>query len=123
MIFILEYVAIDEMSLDELPKEGQDIMDFFKERSQKGINQIHPYVESRMYLGDLPAPEGVGSYNAEFRDIIGGVTFWEGYNTNAWTDIRTNREYTYSLILLAPEKNKDIYKEIFTRAIDRLEDI
>ncbi len=122
-MFILEYKAIDEMSLDELPKEGQDVMDFFKERSQKGINQIHPYVESRMYLGDLPSPDGVDSYNAEFRDIIGGVTFWEGYNTNGWTDVRTNRQYTYSLILLAPEKNKDIYKEIFTRAIDRLEDI
>ncbi len=122
-MFILEYKAIDEMTLDELPAEGQELMDFYKGRSQKGINQIHPYVESRMYLGDLPSPDGVDSYNAEFRDIIGGVTFWEGYNTNGWTDVRTNRQYCYNLILLAPEKNKDIYKEIFTRAIDRLEDI
>ena len=122
-VFILRYAEEDEGTGEFIMEYPDEALKIFKENSEKGINEIHPYVESRMYLGDIPAPENKLCYCAEFKDIIGGVSFWEGYETSVWRDARTNKEYSYDLILLAPEKNKDIYKEIFTRACDRLEDI
>lgn len=122
-IFILRYSEEDEGTMEYITQYADEALSIFKQMSETGINEIHPYVESRMYTGDLPAPENRLAYLAEFKDVIGGVTFWEGYEASVWHDVRTNKEYSYDLILLAPEKNKDIYKEIFTRAIDRLEDI
>ncbi len=122
-IFILRYSEEDEGTMEYVLQYPDEALSIFKQMSETGINEIHPYIESRMYMGDIPAPENKLAYLAEFKDVIGGVTFWEGYEASAWHDARTNKEYSYELILLAPEKNKDIYKEIFTRAGDRLEDI
>lgn len=122
-VFILRYAEEDEGTLEFIMQYPDEALSLFKEMSEKGINEIHPYVESRMYLGDIQAPENKLCYCAEFKDIIGGVSFWEGYESSVWRDARTNKDYSYDLILLAPEKNKDIYKEIFNRACDRLEDI
>ena len=122
-IFILRYSEEDEGTMEYVLQYPDEALSIFKQMSEKGINEIHPYVESRMYMGDLQAPENKLAYLAEFKDVIGGVTFWEGYEASAWHDARTNKDYSYDLILLAPEKNKDIYKEIFLRASDRLEDI
>lgn len=122
-IFILRYSEEDEGTMEYVLQYPDEALTIFKQMSETGINEIHPYIESRMYMGDIPAPENKLAYLAEFKDVIGGVTFWEGYEASAWHDARTNKEYSYELILLAPEKNKDIYKEIFTRAGDRLEDI
>ncbi len=122
-IFILRYAEEDEGTMEYVLQYPDEALTIFKQMSETGINEIHPYVESRMYMGDLQAPENKLCYCAEFKDIIGGVTFWEGYEASAWHDARTNKDYSYDLILLAPEKNKEIYKEIFNRACDRLEDI
>lgn len=122
-IFILRYAEEDEGTMEYVLQYPDEALTIFKQMSETGINEIHPYVESRMYMGDLQAPENKLAYLAEFKDVIGGVTFWEGYEASAWHDARTNKDYSYDLILLAPEKNKDIYKEIFNRACDRLEDI
>ena len=122
-IFILRYSEEDEGTMEYVLQYPDEALTIFKQMSETGINEIHPYIESRMYMGDIPAPENKLAYLAEFKDVIGGVTFWEGYEASAWHDARTNKDYSYELILLAPEKNKDIYKEIFTRAGDRLEDI
>jgi hypothetical protein len=122
-VFILRYSEEDEGTMEYVLQYPDEALTVFKQMSETGINEIHPYVESRMFMGDLQVPENKLAYMAEFKDVIGGVTFWEGYEASAWHDARTNRDYSYDLILLAPEKNKDIYKEIFNRACDRLEDI
>ncbi len=108
---------------EDVLSNQETALGIFKEMSQTGINNIHPYVESRMYVRDLPLPENLVGYSAEFKDAIGGVTFWEGYNSSLWCDTRTGKYYYYELIVLAPEKNADIYSEIFNKAIDRIQDI
>ena len=61
-------------------------------------------------------------YTANYKDMVGGVAYWERYRTGHWTDVRRNTNYTYILITMAPERN-EIYHEIFDKALDRLQDL
>ncbi|MCR5356495.1 MAG: hypothetical protein K6E63_03740 [Lachnospiraceae bacterium] len=121
-MFIVTYESTD-YTFDDFHENYEAFYEYFKEQSDKSLNQILPDIESRMYLADLQAPENRGGYFAEYKDIVGGINFWEGYCSGMWHDERTDSYSFYSIILMAPEKNKDIYKQIFSTAVDRVEDI
>ncbi|MCR5801947.1 MAG: hypothetical protein K6G57_06415 [Lachnospiraceae bacterium] len=80
-----------------------------------------PNLDSRMFISDS-WPNNL-KYYSEYKDIIGGVTYWEANFASMWHDIRTDKYYIYDLVLMAPSNNQDIYKQLFDKAIDRLQDI
>lgn len=122
-MFIVAYEDAGEATFDLLREHQDEFIELFKEDAESSLNAILPDIESRMYLGDLQAPENIIGYYAEYKDIVGGISYWEGYHSGMWYDQRTQKYCFYSLILIAPEKNKDIYKQMFSTAYDRLEDI
>lgn len=81
----------------------------------------NPDLESRMLLNDS-WPSDL-KYFGEYKDIIGGITYWEGNYSSMWRDVRTNKYYLYDLAILAPSANEDVYKGLFEKGIDRLQDI
>ncbi len=80
-----------------------------------------PGLESRMLMSDSWVSDL--KYNGEYKDMVGGVTFWEGNYASMWRDVRTQKYYLYDLVLLAPAANEDVYKGLFEKGIDRLQDI
>ena len=80
-----------------------------------------PNLDSRMFLSDS-WPHNL-KYYSEYKDILGDITYWEGNFSSMWHDVRTDKYYIYDLVLMAPESNKDIYKQLFDKGIDRLQDI
>ena len=80
-----------------------------------------PDLESRMQLEENWVSDL--KHHAEYKNIIGGVTYWEGNWASMWRDVRTNKYYVYDLVLMAPYANEDIYKGLFDKATDRLQDI
>ena len=122
-MFIVTYEDAGELTFDDYHENYEVFAQAFKDSSDTSLNAILPDIESRMYLGDLQAPENRGGYFAEYRDVVGGITFWEGYCAGMWRDVRTNKYCFYSIILMAPEKNQDVYKQIYNTAVDRMEDI
>lgn len=122
-MFIVTYEDAGELTFDDYHENYEVFAQAFKDSSDTSLNAILPSIESRMYLGDLQAPENRGGYFAEYRDVVGGITFWEGYCAGMWRDVRTDKYCFYSIILMAPEKNQDVYKQIYNTAVDRMEDI
>lgn len=122
-MFIVTYKDAGEYTFDDYHADYESFYEYFKQQSETSLNSILPDIESRMYLADLQAPENRGGYFAEYRDVIGGINYWEGYCSGMWRDVRTDEYSFYSIILMAPEKNKDIYKQIYNTAVDRVEDI
>ena len=122
-MFIVAYDDAGEADFSALNEYQDQFMDAFKEDAETSLNTLLSDIESRMFLGNLQPPENIIGYYAEYKDQIGGIPYWEGYHSGLWFDQR-KQEYTfYKVILMAPEKNKDIYKQIFCTAYDRLEDI
>ena len=95
----------------------------YKSWGDAGINEYYKGVDSRMFLDESYDSGGIHlDYTANYKDMVGGVAYWERYRTGHWTDVRTNTNYTYILITMAPERN-EIYHEIFDKALDRLQDL
>ena len=88
--------------------------------SLSGMKELSEF-ESRMFLKDS-WPKDL-KYYAEYKDVMDGITYWEGNSASMWRDVRTNKYYLYNVVLLAPEKNKDVYKSLFDKALDRMQDI
>ena len=80
-----------------------------------------PGLESRMLMSDSWVSDL--KYQGEYKNTVGGVTFWEGNYASMWRDVRTQKYYLYDLVLLAPAANEDVYKGLFEKGIDRLQDI
>ena len=80
-----------------------------------------PNLDSRMFLSDSWLNNL--KYRSEYKDILGDVTYWEANFASMWRDVRTNKYYIYDIVLMAPNSNQDIYKQLFDKAIDRLQDI
>ena len=80
-----------------------------------------PGLESRMLMSDSWVSDL--KYKGDYKDSVGGVTFWEGNYSSMWRDVRTQKYYLYDLVLLAPAANEDVYKGLFEKGIDRLQDI
>ncbi|MCR5000381.1 MAG: hypothetical protein K6A71_01145 [Lachnospiraceae bacterium] len=122
-MFMVMYDDAGDITFDDYGENFDAFNEAFKQSAEMSLNAVLPSIESRMYLGDLPAPENRTGYFAEYKDMIGGLSFWEGYHAGMWQDTRTKHYYFYSLIVMAPEKNMDIYKQMYTTAYDRMEDI
>ena len=124
--YILIYQETD-VTFDDIQAtnavDPDTVQNAFKEMAQNGINKIHPGIESRMFVNDEANPNDRIGYSAEYKDVIGGVTYWEGLHALLWRDVRTQKYYFCNVILLAPDKNQDVYKGLFEKACDRLQDI
>ncbi len=94
-----------------------------KEIAKTGINTYQTNVTSRVFLTDKTITDDGVAYVAEYKDVIGGVTYWERFSMSVWTDVTTDKVYWATIITLAPEKNKDQYRNIFDKMLDTLEDI
>lgn len=94
-----------------------------KEIAKTGINNYQTNVTSRVLLTDKTITDDGIAYVAEYKDVIGGVTYWERFSMSVWTDVTTDKVYWATIITLAPEKNKDQYRNIFDKMLDTLEDI
>ena len=112
---------VDEYGIENYDLDG--VVASFKEISETGINSYNTAVESRMFLNDKSQTDGKITYTAEYRDVLAGVTYWERFYMTYWMDGTTGKTYWAKIITLAPEKNKDIYKNIFDKTLDTLEDI
>ena len=101
--------------LDEVQPMLKDLAE-----SAAGLKGL-PNLDSRMFLSDSWISNL--RYRSEYKDILGDVTYWEANFSSMWRDVRTNKYYIYDLVLMAPNSNQDIYKQLFDKAIDRLQDI
>jgi len=100
------------------------LLDIYKESADNASNAVFATnLESRMFVGEQSPYNEKPAYYATYKDVMGGLTYWEGYYASHWQDVRTQKYYFYSITMLAPEKNQDIYEEIFTKSLDRLDDI
>lgn len=106
-----------DISRDELHEK-------YKALAESGANNYFGGLDSRMFLDEAyDSHDTTIDYTANYKDIIGGIAFWERYRIGYWTDVRTQKHYFYILITLVPEKNKDVYMQIFDRSLDMLKDI
>ncbi|MBR5765273.1 MAG: hypothetical protein IKX95_00685 [Lachnospiraceae bacterium] len=121
-LYVLYSVEFDyDVSL--LQENHEEATKMFKSLVESIGSTLHQNMESRMFLNDQEFPNDRLAYRAEYKDIVGGIPYWEGTWTGTWNDLRTKKQYLYSLSLLAPEKNGDVYKGLFDRAVDMLKDI
>lgn len=112
------------MYSEELPNyDWEKMLEAPQEMAKTGINSFQTDVTSRVFLTESKTTDGTVAYVAEFKDVIGGVTFWERYSCSIWTDLTTDKVYWATIITLAPEKNKSVYKDIFDKTLNNLEDI
>nr|MCR5000380.1 hypothetical protein [Lachnospiraceae bacterium] len=96
----------------------------FDEMAAKGVNSYFTDLDSRMLLDEsYDSRDTTVDYTGNYRDMIGGISYWERYRIGYWTDVRTQKHYFYILITLVPEKNRDAYQQIFDRSLDMLKDI
>lgn len=96
----------------------------FDEMAAKGVNSYFTDLDSRMLLDEsYDSRDTTVDYTGNYRDMIGGISYWERYRIGYWTDVRTKKHYFYILITLVPEKNRDVYQQIFDRSLDMLKDI
>ncbi|MCR4903470.1 MAG: hypothetical protein K6A23_11480 [Butyrivibrio sp.] len=63
------------------------------------------------------------AYHADFKDVIGGVTYWERYFAAYWKDTTTDNVYLTVIVMVAPEVNRTQYQEVFEKSIKELTDI
>lgn len=102
----------------------EEIHEKYKSMAEQGVNNYIQALESRMFLDEAyDSRETTVDYTANYKDKIGGIFYWERYRIGYWTDVRTQKHYFYVLITLVPEKNQDVYKQIFDRSLDMLKDI
>ena len=102
----------------------EDIQQMFKEWADRGINLYYTTVDSRMVLNeDFVAEETGVYYTADCKDQIGGITYWERYRAGYWFDERQQKDCFYVLITMAPERNESVYKPIFDKMLDRMQDL
>ena len=98
--------------------------DMFKKWIDRGINDYYSGVESRMSLNEEFVAEETGiNYTADFKDMIGGISFWERYRAAYWFDERQQKDFYYIVITLAPSRNEDVYKPIFDKMLDMPKDL
>lgn len=101
----------------------EEIHENYKAVAEVGINDYYT-TDSRMFLDEqYDSRETTIDYTGNYRVLIGGTKFWERDRIGYWTDSRTQKHYTYLIITLVPEKDQDIYKQIFDRSLDMLKDI
>ena len=100
----------------------EEVQGMLKElaESAAGLKGL-PDLESRMFLKDAWLHDL--KYQSEYKDNLGGVTYWEADFASMWRDVRTNKYYIYDIVLMAPNNNEDIYRQLFDKAVDRLQDI
>ena len=111
-----------EFDFDMASEHLDEVQPMLKELAETaaGLKGL-PDIDSRMFLKDNW--ENDLRYRSEYKDVFGGMTYWEGNYTSMWHDERTNQYYLYDLVLLAPNSNQDIYRQLFDKATDRMQDI
>ncbi len=121
-LYLVAHVGVD-YDFQTAAEYLEEIKPGMKELSESavGLKEL-PGFDSRMLLSEDDPADDL-KYRAEYKDIYGGVTYWEGDYVSMWRDVRTNEYCFYSIILMAPNNNKDIYKQMFEKGIDRLQDI
>lgn len=121
MIFV-EPIDVGGDILSTMSIEG--IQDLFKKWMDRGINSYLSSVDSRMVLQDNFVAEETGIYYAaECKDTVGKITYHERFRAAYWYDERQQKDFYYVLVTMSPEKNDDVYKPIFDKMLDRLQDL
>ena len=110
-------------TFDDIKMAVDAFYDDIRNAAKKGPNTYLNIITSRNYLDETVDYNDKMAYLADYRDMIGGIQYCEQYYSSMWRDVRTQKYYYYKIILLAPEKNEDVYKEIFKKSLDRLQDI
>ncbi len=123
--FIITSPIDTDMDLNDtsISLDYDKLMDALRKHGESGVNNFFRDVESRTLLSEEELTDGVFAYRAEYKDVIGGVTFWERFQIGYWTDTTTGKHYFAKIITVVPEINKDIYKSIFDKTLASLEDI
>ena len=120
---IVQAYDLDMYSEELAYYDIEKMLEFPKEQAKTGINNFNTSVSGRVLLTESTDTDNKVAYDAEFKDVIGGVTYWERYRMSIWTDVTTDKVYWANIIMLAPEKNKTEYKNIFEKTLSSLEDI
>ena len=121
MIFV-EPIDVGGDILSTMSIEG--IQDLFKKWMDRGINSYLSSVDSRMVLQDNFVAEETGIYYAaECKDTVGKITYHERFRAAYWYDERQQKDFYYVLVTMSPEKNDDVYKPIFDKMLDRLQNL
>ncbi len=120
-LYKLEYAEVN-MTFDDAREHIDEVQPLIKGMSDdmSGFNELSE-IESRMFLKDNWDKDL--KYIAEYKDVMDGITYWEGNSSAMWHDVRTDKYYFYNVLLLAPQKNQEVYKSLFDKAMDRLQDI
>ncbi len=109
---------------DSVSLDYEAIYEQLESLADTGLKYYFPdSVSSRTLINGERIGDGRFGYTGEYKDVMDGVTYYEKYTIKYWTDERTGKHYFATLLMLAPEKNKDIYKQIFEKSLDSLEDI
>ena len=102
----------------------EQIHGIYDDLAKEGVNKFFKALDSRMLLDEsYDSRDTTVDYTGNYRDVIGGIMYWERFRAGYWTDVRTSKHYFYVLITLVPEKNRDAYQQIFDRSLDMLKDI
>ena len=111
-----------EFDFSQAEENLDQVQPMLKDLAETGAGlKYAPDLESRMFLKDSWLQNLI--YHTEYKDILGGITYWESNHASMWRDVRTNKHYIYDLVFLAPNSNEDIYRQMFDKAVDRLQDI
>ncbi len=120
-MYLMDYAEV-EFTFDDARAQLDQMQPLLKGMTDNlsGLKDLSEF-ESRMFLRD--SWEKDLKYIAEYKDVMDGITYWEGNSSAMWHDLRTDKYYFYNVILIAPQKNQDVYKSLFTKAMDRMQDI
>ncbi|WP_026670781.1 hypothetical protein [Butyrivibrio sp. AE3006] len=100
----------------------EDVDKYMRDNAATGINFYFSDITSRTLENESIDLDRV-TLNFEYKDTIENVTYYEYYHLSHWTDMKTNKKYWITIVVLSPYKDKDIYKQIFESSIDNLLDI
>ncbi len=102
--------------------EDEAVEALMRDNVDTGLNFYFSDVTSRNIENEDMQIDRV-KLNFEYRDTLTNGTYYEYYHLSHWNDLKTGKKYWVTIIVLAPYKDKDIYKQIFEPSISNLLDI
>jgi hypothetical protein len=110
--------SVDEIAITDSNVDA--VKEMFEKISKTGLTE-ELSVDNRMYVGEKYSPYGHIDSMYEYRVQINGIPYWERDYLNLWHDDTT--VYVATIFMYFPEKNKDVYKDIFERSIQDITDM
>ena len=102
---------------------AEKLFELIKPKANEGSESFFTDEVQREFVSDEEVTDGKFAYEAEYKTVHAGVTYWERIHMCYWKDATTGQNYFARIIVLVPEKDADQYRPFVEDMLNNLEDI